>query len=132
MKPLSRRFDDRTLVRAGIAIQVIAFATLAASATIGRGALYAGSALLAVGSGLMGPSAGSFVSKRADPRAIGATLGIREAAACLARMLGAGLGGFLYGAFGPRSPYVTCAIWMGITLLFAMRLGRAGAAAAQH
>jgi MFS family permease len=112
LRQLAKRFEEATLIRWGTAIQAIAFAGLAASPSFGRVALYASGALLAVGNGLTQPSISSYVSKRADPKAQGATLGTNQSAAALARMFGPALGGFLYGTMGPRSPYAAGAIGM--------------------
>jgi predicted MFS family arabinose efflux permease len=70
------------------------------------------------------PSVGGFISRRADPRAQGATLGTNQSAASLARMFGPGLGGWLYGAFGPRSPYIAGAIGMALAMFVAFGLDR--------
>jgi MFS family permease len=122
IRPLAKRYDESKLIRAGTLIQALAFATLAASPSFGRGALYAGGALLAIGNGLTQPSVSAYVSKRADPKAQGGTLGTNQSAAALARTFGPALGGFLYGAIGPRSPYVIAAIGMLVATGFAMAL----------
>ena len=100
IRPLAKRFDEAQLIRAGTAIQALAFAGLAASPTFGRGALYAAGGLLALGNGLTQPSVSAYVSKRADPKAQGGTLGTNQSAASLARVFGPALGGWLYGALG--------------------------------
>jgi DHA1 family tetracycline resistance protein-like MFS transporter len=56
------------------------------------------------------------VSKRADPSAQGATLGTNQAAASMGRVLGPAFGGFVYGAIGPRAPYVAAAMGMMVAL----------------
>lgn len=122
IRPLARRFDEAVLIRLGTALQAIAFATVAVSPSLGRWALWVACAILAFGNGLTQPSIAAFVSKRADPRAQGSTLGTNQSAASLARMFGPGLGGFLYGAFGPRSPYVIGSAGMALALLVALAL----------
>ena len=121
IRPLAKRYDEAVLIRIGTVVQALAFATLAASPSIGRSGLYAGGALLAIGNGLTQPSVSAYVSKRADPKAQGSTLGTNQAAAALARTFGPALGGYLYGALGPRSPYVIASIGMvvatGVALL---------------
>ena len=124
IRPLSRRFDEAHLIRLGTGLQSLAFAGIALSATLGRGALYASGALLALGNGLTQPSTAAFVSKRADPRAQGATLGTNQSAASLARMVGPGLGGWFYATLGPRSPYIAGAIGMALAMIVAFRLQR--------
>lgn len=122
IRPLAKRFDESSLIRAGTVIQAVAFAALAASPAYGRAALYAAGGLLAVGNGLTQPSTSAYVSKRADPAAQGETLGTNQAAASLARVFGPALGGWLYGAYGPSSPYVAGAIGMVIAALVALSL----------
>ncbi|HVJ90525.1 MAG TPA: MFS transporter [Labilithrix sp.] len=124
IRPLAKRFDEAVLIRVGTAIQSVAFAVIAASPSVGRPVLYLGGALLALGNGLTQPSVGAFISKRADPREQGATLGTNQAAASLARMFGPSLGGWLYGSIGPRSPFIAGAVGMGVALIVAFRTGR--------
>lgn len=124
IRPLSKRFSEASLIRTGTAIQALAFAAIAASPSYGRPMLYAAGALLALGNGMTQPSVGAFVSKRADPRAQGETLGTNQSASSLARMFGPSLGGWLYGSFGPRSPYVIGAIGMALAMLVAFGLDR--------
>ena len=125
IRPLAKRFDEATLIRAGTAIQALAFAGLAASPSFGRAAVYAAGGLLAVGNGLTQPSVSAYVSKRADPTAQGATLGTNQSAASLARVFGPALGGWLYGSLGSRSPYIAGAIGMVLATLVALLLRKA-------
>jgi MFS transporter, DHA1 family, tetracycline resistance protein len=124
IRPLAKRFDEGRLVRGGTALQAIAFAGIAMSPGLGRWALYAAGALLAVGNGMTQPSVGAYVSKRADPTEQGATLGTNQSAASLARMFGPGLGGWCYGAIGARAPFVVGAIGMIVAMLLATRMRR--------
>jgi MFS family permease len=130
MRPLSRRFDEAALIRAGAAMQGAAFAGLALAPSLGRAALYGFGALLAVGNGLTAPSVSAYVSKRADPRSQGNALGTNQSFASLARMFGPAFGGYLYTTVGPRSPYVAAAMGMTLALMIALRLGPARADAA--
>ena len=130
IRPLAKRYDEATLIRAGTAIQALAFAGLAASPSFGRVAVYAAGGLLAVGNGLTQPSVSAYVSKRADPTAQGATLGTNQSAASLARVFGPALGGWLYGAYGPRSPYVAGALGMVLATMVAFLLRKASRASA--
>lgn len=122
IRPLAKRYDESTLIRVGTALQALAFAALAASPAYGRVALYAAGGLLAVGNGLTQPTVSAYVSKRADPTAQGETLGTNQSAASLARVFGPALGGFLYGAFGPSSPYLAGALGMVLATLVALSL----------
>jgi MFS family permease len=120
VRPLSKRVSESAMIRAGLFFQVIAFAGFVVSATIGRPLLYASGAMLALGNGLTQPSIPAFISKRAPASEQGGTLGANQAFASLARAFGPGLGGYLYGAIGPRAPYAAAAI--GMACAFAMAL----------
>jgi MFS family permease len=123
-RPLSRRFADASIIRAGALVQAFAFAALVLSATTGRPLLFAGGALLAVGNGLTQPSLSAFISTRAPANAQGATLGVNQSFASLARTFGPALGGWLYGVVGHRAPYSAAAI--GLTAAFALALALRG------
>lgn len=124
IRPLTKRYPEAPLIRAGVAIQVVAFAAVAAAATGTIALLYLGGALLAVGNGITQPTVSAFVSKQADPREQGAMLGTNQSAASLARVLGPAFGGWVYG-FRPSAPYIAAAVGMTIALLFALRLSAA-------
>jgi len=122
IRPLSKRFSEASLIRVGTAIQSVAFAGFALAPSLGRYALFIAGAGLAIGNGMTQPSTGAYISKRADPQAQGATLGTNQSAASLARMFGPGLGGWVYGMFGPRSPYILGAVGMAIAMFIAFGL----------
>jgi MFS family permease len=122
IRPLAKRFDEATLIRMGTSIQAAAFAGLASAPTFGRGMLYAAGGLLALGNGLTQPSVSAYVSKRADPKAQGGTLGTNQSAGSLARVFGPILGGWLYGALGARWPYIAGALGMVVATLVALYL----------
>jgi len=128
VRTLSRRIADVALLRAGVLLQVFAFAGFAVAPDIGRGMLFVAGGILAVGNGLTQPSVAAYVSKCADPNAQGATLGTNQAAASLARVFGPAFGGFVYGAIGPRAPYVAASIGMLIALAVAGALRSDGSA----
>jgi len=87
--------------------------------------LYLGGALLALGNGMTQPTVGALVSKRADPQNQGATLGTNQSFASLARTFGPALGGWIYGSFGPRAPYVASALGMVAATVIALGIARA-------
>jgi MFS family permease len=122
IRPLAKRFEEATLMCVGTLVQSIAFAGIASSPSFGRPMLYVSGALLALGNGLSQPSVSAFISKRADPRSQGSTLGTSQSASSLARMFGPSIGGWLYGSLGPRSPFVAGAIGMAIALFVAFQL----------
>ncbi len=124
IRPLSKRYDEASLIRVGTGLQAVAFGLFAASPAFGRPMLYIAGAVLAIGNGMTQPSVGAFISKRADPREQGSTLGTNQSAASLARMFGPSLGGWLYGAFGPRSPYLVGAVGMAVAMVVAFAIDR--------
>jgi DHA1 family tetracycline resistance protein-like MFS transporter len=122
VRPLSKRLADATLMRVGVGLQVVAFAGLALSPSLGKWALYLFGAVLAVGNGASAPSSSAYVSRRAPPNEQGATLGVNQSFSSLARMLGPAFGGFLYDYFNPGMPYVAAAIGMVLALYVALTL----------
>jgi MFS transporter, DHA1 family, tetracycline resistance protein len=125
VRTLSRRVADAQLLRSGVFLQMLAFSGLVLAPALGRWMLYVSGGVLAVGNGLTQPSVAAYVSKRADPAAQGATLGTNQAAASLGRVFGPAFGGFVYGAVGPRAPYIAAALGMGVALLVTMGLSTA-------
>jgi DHA1 family tetracycline resistance protein-like MFS transporter len=125
VRPLSKRFDEAALMRAGTLIQALAFAGLVASAmTQARLLLYASGGLLALGNGLTQPTTSAFISRRAPPDRQGGTLGANQSFASLARTFGPALGGWLYGNLGVRAPYTAASLGMVVALALAMQLRR--------
>jgi MFS family permease len=126
VRPLSRRFDEATLIRAGALLQAVAFAGLvAAGGAAARSLLYASGGLLALGNGLTQPSTSAFISRRAPADRQGGTLGANQSIASLARTFGPALGGWLYTGVGARAPYVAASVGMVVALALAMELRRA-------
>ena len=122
VRRMSKRYGEAKLIVIGVVLQAIAFGGIAWSPAAGIWALFVSMGLLAVGNGLSAPSTSAFVSKRADPKAQGNTLGTNQSASSLARTFGPALGGWLYGEIGPRSPYLSAAAGMVVALFFAVRL----------
>jgi MFS family permease len=123
VRPLSKRVDEAVLMRAGVLLQAVAFAGFVLSATqLSRGLLYAAGAVLALGNGLTQPATPAFISRRAPPERQGATLGVNQSFASLARTFGPALGGWLYGNAGRRAPYAVASIGMLLALALAMGL----------
>jgi MFS family permease len=122
IRKLGGKVDEARLIVAGSFIQGVAFAGLSASPLLGRWALYAFGAVLALGNGLTQPSISAFISRRAPASEQGGTLGTNQAVASLARMLGPATGGFLYGHVGPRAPYTVAAVGMVLATFVALLL----------
>lgn len=115
IRPLSRRYGETRLVQAGVLLQVVAFAMLAASPGFARGPvamLFAASGVLALGSGLTSPSLSSYVSRRGTATAQGATLGVLQSLSALGRVAGPTIAGTVYGWLGPSATYYGAALGM--------------------
>lgn len=124
IRPLIRRFGEPTLVRVGIAVQVVGFALVAESPSLPRAvvALCVGMSTIALGSGLSNPSLSSLVSRSADERSQGSVLGVLQSAGAFARVWGPAAGGALYDAIGPRAPYFAAAGGMLVATALTLRL----------
>jgi DHA1 family tetracycline resistance protein-like MFS transporter len=124
---LTRRFGEPSLVGAGALVLSAGFAGIWSCPSLGTWALYLGSALTAVGTGLVTPSLSSYVSRQAAADAQGSTLGVLQSMNALARVLGPLAAGLLYQYFGMRGPYSFGAVGMFVAGLIASRLPRFGA-----
>jgi DHA1 family tetracycline resistance protein-like MFS transporter len=123
LRPLSRVFGERSLLRAGVAIQSLGFAALALSPRFGGvGPLYAAMGVIAFGSALTNPSLSSFVSKCSDAENQGVVLGVLQSAGALARVCGPAMGGVLYQMVGHSAPYVGAAVGMALAGVLSLRL----------
>jgi DHA1 family tetracycline resistance protein-like MFS transporter len=126
VRPLSKRFDEPTLMRAGAFVQAVAFACLAAAgSTRARSLLFVGGGLLALGNGLTQPTTSAFISRCAPADRQGGTLGTNQSFASLARTFGPATGGWLYASVGALAPYTAASIGMVVALAFAFGLRRA-------
>jgi len=117
------RAGEARLVRAGLVVQCVAFALLGMSPALGGAslaALWTSAGLIALGSGLQGPTLPAYVSRRAAGTAQGTTLGAMQSASALARSVGPLVGGALYAALNPRAPYLIGAVGFGLAALLAL------------
>ncbi len=123
VRRLSGRVEDKSILQAGVLLQIVAFTGIAASPSVGKWMLYVAGVVLAIGNGLSQPSVSAYVSKRGRADEQGATLGSSQSMASLARVMGPAMGGYLYGSvLGPRAPYVAGAIGMCLALILALTL----------
>ena len=123
VRPLAKRFDEALLIRAGVAIQALAFAGLTLAGTLGsRALLFASGGLLALGNGLTQPSTSALISKRAPADRQGSTLGTNQSFASLARTFGPAAGGWLYTNVSARAPYGVASAGMLVALALALGL----------
>ncbi len=80
--------------------------------------------LLPLGMALLSPSINSLISKQAAADERGGILGVAQAAASLARIVGPGIAGPLFSAFGRDAPYYAGAAVMVLAVAMALRLPR--------
>ena len=110
--PLTRRFGEKRLLVAGLALQAVALAGLAFAT--GLPALLAATAPLAIGSGLSSPAISALLSRHSADDDQGGTLGLGQSAAAFGRILGPESGTFTFSRFSPAFPYVAGALVMAI------------------
>ena len=123
IKPLSRLFGERALLRAGVSIEALGFAALALTPRLGTvGPLYAAMGIIAFGSALTSPSLSSFVSKCSDASSQGMVLGVLQSAGAFARVCGPATGGLLYQMVGHSAPYVAAAVGMALAGVLSLGL----------
>ena len=75
--------------------------------------------------GLLNPAINSLISKQAAADERGGVLGVAQSAGSLARIVGPGLAGPLFSAFGRDAPYYAAAAVMVLAVAMALRLPRA-------
>ncbi|HET7754495.1 MAG TPA: MFS transporter [Anaeromyxobacteraceae bacterium] len=108
--PLTRKFGEKRLLVAGIALQAVALAMLPFVGNL-PGLLIA-TAPLAVGSGLSNPAISALISRQSRAEDQGGTLGIGQSAAACGRILGPESGTFTYDRHSPAAAYL-----IGATLM---------------
>jgi MFS family permease len=115
---LVSRFGEATIVRAGIVLMLIGFATFALPKDLSS--FIAGPMmLLALGRPLSGPSLSSLVSRKAD-LGQGLTLSVSQAFDALARTVGPLVAGYLFWQVSPATPFYVSAGAMGVALLITL------------
>lgn len=111
--PLVRRFGERRLLTAGVAV-LAAGLLLMASATL-PALLVAASGLLALGAGLHNPTYMGLLSRLADDASQGGVLGLSRSFSSLARVVGPLAGTALFQQRGAAAPF----LWGGGVMLLA-------------
>jgi MFS family permease len=107
---LARRFGEEPLVKTGLLLLALGLAIFPLAPTIAL--LYPACVVIAAGSGILGPSLQSLLSRNAPADEQGGTLGLGQSLASLARVLGPVLGGNLFEHVGLGAPY-----WIGGLLM---------------
>jgi DHA1 family tetracycline resistance protein-like MFS transporter len=104
---LARVFGERKLLISGCSVTALSLAAMPAAES--WTAIYGCAFGLACGHGLSQPSVASLISRASPPESQGGALGISQAAASLARVLGPAMGGALFQQIAPGAPYVVAA-----------------------
>lgn len=123
---LVRRFGERALVRAGLALMGAAFATAGLVPPLALFLAVMG--LIAVASGMLTPSLSGLISLATPSDEQGGILGIYQSLGSLARAVGPFFGGFVFDVVSPGAPLWMAGIVLGIAALAAARLPRREAA----
>lgn len=108
MRWLAPRFGEYRLALGGIAAYVGGLAIVGLAPTW-RVAV-TGLALVGVGSGAFAPTSAALASRQADPGNRGVVMGTYQSAASLARVLAPLVCGFIFGRYGPGSPFLVGAV----------------------
>lgn len=115
---LTARFGERSLLAAGILVEALG---MAAAPYVGAPlGIYGALSWLAAGSGLCNPALSSLISRQADPRKQGSTLGLASSMSSLGRIFGPAWGGLAYDAWRYPAPYLSAAVVLSGTLIFAL------------
>jgi predicted MFS family arabinose efflux permease len=122
VRRLAPRFGDKRLTWVGVLLVVPGFLLIGLAASEGR--LYAGLALMAVGSALTMPCLSSLVSRYAPPDRQGLAMGSFRSAGALSRAVGPVAGGLLYWSVGSWGPFLLGAAFMLLPLGLALGLPR--------
>lgn len=120
--PLSRRFGERRLLVAGLALQAVTFAALPLAHSVGGMLLVL--APMSLGSGLTNPTLSALLSRMARREDQGGTLGIGESASALGRIVGPEAGTFSYAHASPATPYFGGGVLMALAAVVAFTLRR--------
>ncbi|HEY3156942.1 MAG TPA: MFS transporter [Candidatus Eisenbacteria bacterium] len=126
---LARRFGERALVRAGLALMGTAFVTAGLVPPLALFLAVMGA--IAVASGLMTPSLSGLISIATPADEQGGVLGVYQSLGSLARAVGPFLGGLAFDVVSPGAPLWMAGIVLGLAALFAAKLPRRSAATAR-
>jgi predicted MFS family arabinose efflux permease len=119
VRPLARRFGERKLLIAGLAMQAVTIAALPYAGSI-TGLLVV-LAPMSLGSGLTQPALSALLSKLARKEDQGGTMGLGESASALGRIIGPIFGTASY-AMSMAFPYVAGGVLMVAAAVVATRL----------
>jgi MFS family permease len=122
--PLTARFGERRLWRAGMALQGLALAVFPFAGATG---LVAACVPLAVGSGISGPAIASLFSRASAQEHQGSALGVAQSTSAMGRIVGPETGTIAY-HFAQSAPFVAGAAALVLAGVIGSRPPRQGAA----
>lgn len=122
IRRLVPRFGEKALIVAGIVLMAAGLWLLPVDRSLV--VLFGSLALLAVGSGVHGPSILGLISRLTDERSQGETIGLSRSFNALARAVGPAAGTWLFGTAGTRSPFWAAGALMLVALGLAWSLTR--------
>lgn len=126
---LARRFGERALVRAGLALMGTAFVVAGLVPPLALFLVVMGA--IAVASGLMTPSLSGLISIATPAGEQGGILGIYQSLGSLARATGPFLAGLLFDVVSPGAPLWMAGIVLGLAALSAAQLPPRGSPTAR-
>jgi MFS family permease len=116
-----RRFGEKRTLVIGLLVQAVGLAACATA--FGVVHMVSGSALLALGNGLVTPSTSAIVSRISSAEEQGLNLGLVQSAAALSRIVGPAAAGLLFEHLSPGAPMAFgAAIVLAVALLIAPRI----------
>lgn len=121
--PAVRRYGERRLVLAGLALLVVGLGILPLTPPGGWLVLLGIMTVISAGQGLLSPSLTSLLSRRTPRERQGAVLGLAHSLSALARVLGPPVAGIAYDAIGIGAPFLFASVLMlGALVAAAVRL----------
>ena len=113
-----KRLGEQVLIPAAILVLAIALGLVPFAGSVP--VLAAACGLLACGMGFNSPSLLSAISRLADPRDQGSTLGVSQSLGSLARIIGPLWGGWVFDRLGIRYPFYTAAALMLVACVLSL------------
>jgi MFS transporter, DHA1 family, tetracycline resistance protein len=113
-----KRLGEQVLIPAAILVLAIALGLVPFAGSVP--VLAAACGLLACGMGFNSPSLLSAISRLADPRDQGSTLGVSQSLGSLARIIGPMWGGWVFDELGIRFPFYTAAALMLVACVLSL------------
>ncbi|CUS96013.1 Multidrug resistance protein [Candidatus Kryptobacter tengchongensis] len=115
---LTKKFKEEKILVAGTFFMGLGLLGMVFSVHFSQFLIFA--TFFTFGSGITTPSVLSLISRQARAEIQGVTLGFGQSLSSLARVFGPSTGGFFYGNFGHKSPFILGAMAMSLSFLLAI------------